>query len=61
VDTFRLIVRSNYLCLDQTITGTGFSGIQGTDWDNVWAKKAEITVDNDNITVDNTQLRVDED
>ena len=33
--TFRLIVRSGVLCIDQTITATGFAGAENTDWGNV--------------------------
>ena len=33
--TFRMIVRSGALCIDQTITATGFAGAENTDWANV--------------------------
>lgn len=33
--TFRMIVRSGALCIDQTITPTGFAGAENTDWANV--------------------------
>jgi len=33
--TFRIIVRSGALCIDQIITPTGFDGIEDTDWANV--------------------------
>ena len=33
--TFRIIVRSGALCIDQTITATGFAGAENTDWANV--------------------------
>ena len=33
--TFRIIVRSGALCIDQTITATGFAGAENTDWGNV--------------------------
>jgi hypothetical protein len=33
--TIRKVVRSNYLCIDITITATGFSGTEGVDWENI--------------------------
>ncbi len=35
VSTFRLQVREAELFLDETITPTGFSGTEETDWDNI--------------------------
>lgn len=39
VDTFRQGVRSGYFVLDQTITATGFAGVEDTDWANIRAEK----------------------
>jgi hypothetical protein len=39
VDTFRIMVRSGYFCLDQTITPTGFAGVEDTDWANISAQQ----------------------
>jgi len=33
--TFRIESRDSKLCIDQTITPTGFDGIEDTDWANV--------------------------
>lgn len=30
--TFRIGLRGGVLCVDQTITGLGFAGIENTDW-----------------------------
>ena len=54
VDTFRFIARNGFACLDQTITATGFSGIEDTDWGNIWEKKVVVTADGTIITVDST-------
>ena len=35
VDTFRKGVRSTKLVVDKTLTATGFSGIEDTDWENI--------------------------
>ena len=35
---FRLAMRSCELNLDQTITGTDFTGDEGTDWDDIFTK-----------------------
>ena len=35
---FRLSMRSCVLYLDQTITGTDFTGDEGTDWDDIFTK-----------------------
>jgi len=35
VSTFRLIVRSGELCMDQTKTALGFAGVLHTDWDTI--------------------------
>jgi hypothetical protein len=37
--SFRLEERSGEMCLDQTITATGWSGTEGVDWDNIWSNK----------------------
>ena len=39
VSTFRHQVRDGYFCLDQTITATGFSGVENTDWANIRAEQ----------------------
>ncbi len=33
--TFRIESRDSRLCIDQTITPTGFAGAENTDWANV--------------------------
>ena len=33
--TFRIQLRSGVLCIDQTITETGFLGGENTDWENI--------------------------
>ncbi len=38
ISYFRLQVRGGYLYLDQTMSATGFSGIEGNDWDFIWRK-----------------------
>lgn len=34
--TFRIGERSGALCIDKTITATGFDGIENTDWGNIY-------------------------
>lgn len=36
---FRIIIRSGALCIDQTITATGFDGVEDTDWENLTSFK----------------------
>ena len=38
VNFFRWQVRGGVLYLDETITPTGFSGVEDTDWGNIWSK-----------------------
>jgi hypothetical protein len=33
--TRRIIMRGGYLCIDRTLTPTGFEGIQDNDWEEV--------------------------
>jgi hypothetical protein len=40
--TFRIQLRSGMLCIDQTITETGFLGGENTDWENLTTFKREI-------------------
>lgn len=35
LESYRLIIRSDILCLDKTLTGTGFAGSENTDWINI--------------------------
>lgn len=35
LETYRLIVRADVLQLDKTLTETGFSGAEDTDWVNI--------------------------
>ena len=35
--TFRREIRDGYLCLDKTLTATGFAGLEDTDWTTVKA------------------------
>lgn len=30
-------VRNSEYVIDKTLTGTGFNGIENTDWENVWS------------------------
>ena len=39
VSTFRQGVRSTFFVLDQTITPTGFAGVENTDWANIRAEQ----------------------
>jgi hypothetical protein len=39
VSTFREGVRSTYFVLDQTMTATGFAGVENTDWANIRAEQ----------------------
>ena len=38
-DEFRIVIRSGALCIDQTITPTGFDGVEATDWENLTSFK----------------------
>ena len=40
--TFRIQLRSGMLCIDQTITETGFLGGENTDWENLQSFKREL-------------------
>jgi hypothetical protein len=33
--TRRIIMRGGYLCIDKTLSVTGFAGTQGVDWDEI--------------------------
>jgi hypothetical protein len=39
VSGYRDIVRDGAYCIDETITPLGFSGIENTDWDNIYKLK----------------------
>ncbi len=36
---FRIIIRSGALCIDQTITPTGFGGVEDVDWEELQSFK----------------------
>ncbi len=37
-ETYREGSRNNTFVLDKEITGLGFSGVEDTDWENLWSK-----------------------
>ena len=38
-DEFRIVIRSGALCIDQTITPTGFDGVEDVDWEELQSFK----------------------